>query len=284
MACPGVAADSLRMTKTTTIAISLWHNRDIPERYIRFYECTFFCYDNKNNKRRVGVVVYDLQWINNFSGFTKETPMNLKGFCKFFDEHIANRNYIYQTDNKQFSQIIIRAELSQLPHLMGLQHFLNLPYKQAEKLIQSMLNEEITVDFLKKADKDSWDEFRDRIEGTPLIYKMLNSYPSVKLVCKKMIAGEKSSYARRNMDLIFIDELGKYQYVLELREIEKESNVYALTSLSFGKKNKNKNLTKFPHTALNIQNLSIQRIIDKDTCEPKHSDIAKQKKNDFTRK
>jgi len=232
-------------------------------------------------KKRVGVAVYDLQWINNFSGFSKENPMNLKGFSKFFDEYVANRNYIYQTDNKQFPEITVRVELSQLPHLMGLQYFDNLPYRQAEKLMQSMLNEEITSDFLKRADKATWDTHRDRIEGTPLIYKMLNSYQSVKLVCKRPIAGRISSYARRNMDLIFIDELGKYEYVLELREIEKDTNIYALTSLTFDKKNKNNNLTKFPHTSLNIKNLLINRIIDKDTSEPKHSDISKQKENDF---
>lgn len=272
------------MTKTTTIAISLWHNRDFPERHIQHMNVSFYCFFVmiiELIKKRVGVAVYDLQWINNFSGFSKENPMNLKGFSKFFDEYVANRNYIYQTDNKQFPEITVRVELSQLPHLMGLQHFDNLPYRQAEKLMQSMLNEEITTDFLKRADKATWDTHRDRIEGTPLIYKMLNSYQSVKLVCKRMIAGRTSSYARRNMDLIFIDELGKYEYVLELREIEKDTNIYALTSLTFDKKNKNNNLTEFPHTSLNIKNLLINRIIDKDTSEPKHSDISKQKENDF---
>lgn len=225
--------------------------------------------------------MYDLQWINNFSGFTGENSMNLKCFSKFFDEYVANRNYVYQTDNKQFPKITVRVELSQLPHLMGLQYFDNLPYKQAEKLIQGMFNEDITIDSLKKADKANWDRWRDRIEGTALIYKMLNSYQCVKLVCKRIIAGRKSSYYKRSVDLIFIDLLGKYEYVLELREVEKDTNVYALVSLTFEKINKNKNLTDYPHTLLNIEKLLVDRICDKDTSGPKHSDISKQKKSDF---
>lgn len=214
-------------------------------------------------------MTYDIQWAVNFSGFSKSQPMDLRSFAKFFDEHLANRNYVYETDNIRIPKFTIRVELSQLPHLMGLQKWANLNYSQPNKQVAQMLNGDLNIELLKKSDKSSWNQFYRRIEGLPILYKMLFQYKCEIKIVNQVI---KSGYTRRNIQMIFVDKFDKYDYVLELREAE--PNTYVLTSFTFSPTGKSSDL-KVYHHPIKIKSLTIERIMEP-SFQPKFSNASKQ--------
>lgn len=198
--------------------------------------------------------MYTTQWALDFTGFTNSEPMNLHQFVLFFQEHIANRKYYYTTNNKELQSFIIDSRTDQLPHLLGLQHWKNLPIKQASKQYKLLFDGKWDMSFLSKADNGSFKEHRSRIESMPYLYSMLyKGHCEIKTIHPVM----HSPFKNRRIDMIFQKPSSKLAHILELREKGKEGEhkVYAPTSFSVYPKQSN--AIKGKHTKLNINSINI---------------------------
>lgn len=177
--------------------------------------------------------MYTIAWVNSFVEFTKENPIDLQKFALFYEKYMANRHFEYLTENSNIPVFTIESMGNQLPHLMGLQHWNNLPTKQASIQYDYMKNGEWNLSFLQKADEGAWQTYRERIEFTPHLYNLLYSFDcTVKLIHPVM----PSPFKNRRIDMVFQKERGKFVFVLELRETE-IAGIYRPVSLTTHRKN-----------------------------------------------
>lgn len=175
--------------------------------------------------------MYTINWALNFIGFSKSEQMDLHKFVLFYDEYIADRNFIYTTTSRLLPSFVVESKRNQLPHLIGLQHWNNLPLRQPSKQYEFLKSGEWDLSFLEKSDAGSFQEYKARIEFLPYLYNFLYNYKcSVKLVNHTM----RNPFRNRKIDMIFQKEGDKLVYVLELREKKAEGQhyVYVLTSMT----------------------------------------------------
>jgi len=199
--------------------------------------------------------MYTIEWVSDFQGFSKDEKMDLHKFVLFYDQYIAEKLYIYTTTSPMLPSFIVEARQSQLPHLMGLQYWNNLPVKQASKQYESMLDGDWDMNYLEAADRGSYLDHRSRIEFLPHLYNLLYRYDcQIKLISHTV----PSPFKNRKIDMIFQKDGSKLTYALELREKVKKGDktgIFVLTSVSIH--NKNKPLRgKF--LKLNITNVEIK--------------------------
>lgn len=200
--------------------------------------------------------MYTTQWALNFTGFTKANPMDLHQFVLFFQEHIANRQYYYTTNNKQLPSFIIDSRTDQLPHLLGLQHWNNIHVKQPSKQYELLFNGEWDIPFLSKSDNGAFKKHKSRIESMPYLYSMLHQGQcEIKTIHPVM----DSPFKNRRIDMIFQKPSSKLAHVLELREksIEGEHKIYVPTSFTVYPKQSN--ALRGKHTKLNVNSINIKQ-------------------------
>jgi hypothetical protein len=172
----------------------------------------------------------------------------LQLFSNFFEEYIANRKYIY-LDVNEVALLKIVVEGTQLPHVLGLQKWNNLPSTNATLQYEGMRNGEINLDLLKK-DNGAWQEFRKRIEFIPYSYKMLTVVGNSEI---RVVPSEKSNtFRKRGIDIIFKIPSSKFIYVLEMRGVE---DYYVLTSSSIY--NRNSSVFKAKYNFVPISKISV---------------------------
>lgn len=172
--------------------------------------------------------MYTVNWAQNFQGFTKQNPIDLKAFTQFYEEHMGNRHFEYLTKTSKLPVFTIESMGNQLPHLMGLQYWNNLPTKQASIQYDHMKNGDWNLSFIQKADEGAWQKYRERLEFTPHLYSFLYNYNcTVKLIHPDI----PNQFRNRRIDMIFQKARGKFVFILELRETRNES-VYVPISLT----------------------------------------------------
>lgn len=191
--------------------------------------------------------MYTEQWALAFDGFKKDEEIDLQMFSNFFEEYIANRKYIF-LDSTGEAQLKIVVEGSQLPHVLGLQYWGNLPTKSSTLQYEKMKEGEIDLDLLKK-DDGTWKEFRKRIEFIPYAYKMLNTIGSADI---RYVPSINNAFRNRRIDIIFKTPVSKFVYVLEMRKVE---DYYVLTSSSIY--NKNSPIFKAKYINVKINQISV---------------------------
>lgn len=196
--------------------------------------------------------MYTAQWAKDFEGFNKEDPIDLRLFMLFFEEHIASKHFKYTTNHKRIPTFTIVAEGSQLPHLMGLQYWNNLPTKTATTQYQKMRSGEWNLDFLKSADERAWDENRERLEFTPYLYTLLHDCECTVKLINKNVPG--SSFVGRRIDMIFQKEKGKLIFAVELREMAKE-NFFRPISITTHRKESR--AMKENHTLIKVTSINV---------------------------
>lgn len=199
--------------------------------------------------------MYTVDWAKNFTGFTKEEPMNLRDFAHFYAANIAGKRYIYETNHKSIPSFTIVSEESQLPHLMGLQHWQNLSTKQATNQFQHMFDDDWDLDMLKSADAGAWQEHRERLEFTPHLYNLLHTCNcTVKLVNQQ---ARDSTFVRRNIHLFFQKNEGKLGFAVELREIPGE-DIYRPVSIKVIRPGDR--VLREPHGVIKITSITIDEL------------------------
>lgn len=199
--------------------------------------------------------MYTEEWAKKFDGFTKENPIDLRLFTEFFKEHIASKKFEYTTNHKKIPVFTIEAAGSQLPHLMGLQRWKNLPTRNATTQFEKMLSGEWNLEFLKSADEGAWDTYRERLEFTPYLYNLFHEYEcTVKLINSNI---RDSRFAPRNVDMIFQKPKGKLIFAVELRETEKE-NLFRPTSITTHRKESQ--AMKEHHILIKIESVKVTRL------------------------
>lgn len=172
--------------------------------------------------------MYTVQWAQSFTGFTKDNPIHLKDFAQFYSANIAGKHYTYTTNHKAVPTFTIESADSQLPHLMGLQHWKNLSTNQATKQFTYMFDGDWSLDTIKSADEGAWQSNRERIEFVGHLYNLLHTCNcTVKLVNPQMRA---STYNQRNIDMLFERPGEKLSFALELRKIRNE-DIYRPVSI-----------------------------------------------------
>jgi hypothetical protein len=192
--------------------------------------------------------MYTVDWALEFNGFSKDEEIDLQLFSNFFEEYIANRKYIY-LDVNEVALLKIVVEGTQLPHVLGLQKWNNLPSTNATLQYEGMRNGEINLDLLKK-DNGAWQEFRKRIEFIPYSYKMLTVVGNSEI---RVVPSEKSNtFRKRGIDIIFKIPSSKFIYVLEMRGVE---DYYVLTSSSIY--NRNSSVFKAKYNFVPISKISV---------------------------
>jgi len=200
--------------------------------------------------------MYDVNWALNFTGFSKEEPMDLHQFILFYHEHIADFDFQFNTTDTNSPVFIVSSRWSQLPHLMGMKHWTNLPVQQPEKQYEQMHSGKWDLEFLRSADEHAWNEFLPRIEFLPNLYKMLyQGNCTIKLVHKTM----DSKFRRRNMDMIFISPQGDIVFVLELRK--GRDNIFFPSSVT--QYSPNDNTLKGKHNLLKITSITHEKVVSK---------------------
>lgn len=169
--------------------------------------------------------MYTKEWALGFNGFPKNEEIDLKAFSNFFEECIANRKYIY-LDKEDNALIKVVVEGSQLPHVLGLQYWNNLPSKNPIVQYKELLLGTIDLELLKR-DARLWQDMRRRIEFIPFVYKMLTVVGNSDI---RIVPAEKTNtFRKRGMEIIFKIPTSKYVYVLEMRKVDDH---YVLASSS----------------------------------------------------
>jgi len=192
--------------------------------------------------------MYTEDWALSFNGFPRNEEIDLQMFSVFFEEYIANRKYIY-LDINGVARLKIVVEGTQLPHVLGLQYWNNLPSKSATSQYEEMKNGEIDLDLLKK-DEGAWQELRKRIEFIPYSYKMLTVVGNSDI--RVVPALKTNAFRKRRMDIIFKIPTSKFIYVLEMRKVE---DYYVLTSSSIY--NRNSPIFKEKYNLIPVSEISI---------------------------
>lgn len=184
--------------------------------------------------------MYTVDWALNFNGFSTNEPMNLHSFALFYDKYIADKSFTYTTSSKLLPYFVVETKGNQLPHLMGLQKWNNIYIKQPDKQYEQLLRGEWDIPFLQKSDEGTYNEYRERIEFLPNLYRFLYKFDCrIKLVNKDM----PSPFKRRGINMIFQKDEKKLVYVLELRE--KAPSIFVPTSVTVHRKNARSLVAKF---------------------------------------
>lgn len=197
--------------------------------------------------------MYTIKWASEFKGFSKDDPMDLQQFVIFFNNNIAERHFTYTTSNKELPSFVVETRINQLPHLIGLQKWSNLPVTQANKQCKYLSSGEWDLPFLEKADFGIYQEYKSRIEFLPHTYNLLyNCECFIKLVHPVM----DSPFKRRNINMLFQKDGSKLVFILEMRE--KSKGVFVPTSASTY--NKNSHALRGKHTPVHVKSVSITNI------------------------
>lgn len=200
--------------------------------------------------------MYTVDWAENFIGFSKGEQIDLHKFVQFYDECIAYRDFTYATSSPLIPYFVVESKPSQLPHLMALQHWNNLPVKQATKQYEFLKSGEWDLEYLAKADQGAFQEHQARINFLPYLYNYLYNYKcDIKIINKNT----PSSFKNRNIDMIFQHAGVKLAYILELRK-KKDDGPYVLTSLTVH--NKKAQALKIKTTPVKITDLLIEKNTD----------------------
>lgn len=197
--------------------------------------------------------MYDIAWAQSFNGYNDEDQLDIQQYADFFCKNIAERDFTYHTSDPRIPSFTVRLKKNQLPHLMGLQHWLNISVRQPEKQLQNLLTGEWDLEYLMAADDHSWKEYRERIEFLPYIYRLLfDAECQVRLVHK----GVRTGFTRRNVDMFFRKDGDNLIYCLELRKISKDHHIYVPTSITT---HRLKALRDFqaPHGILRVTNVTV---------------------------
>lgn len=173
--------------------------------------------------------MYTIEWCDRFTGFRKIEDLDLHHFVLFFEEHLANRLFIYKTSHPLHSSFSIEVRGNQLPHLMGLQRWNHLEVKQPDKQYQKLLSGEWDLPTLSKVDQHAFNEQKERIGFLPYLYQLLyKGECDIKMIKPKTNPG----FDRRRVNMVFWRNGSKLVYLLELREKENEPTVYIPVSIT----------------------------------------------------
>lgn len=204
------------------------------------------------------LTMYTVEWAKNFDGFQKGEYIDLKRFTHFYEEHITERFYAFETDSKQMPYFVIESRFSQLPHLMGLQYWNNIDVKQAEKQYKKLKTGEWTIEFLKKSDPGAFKQNYPRIEFTPHLYQLLYfGECRVRLLNPNI----QTPFSNRKIDMLFERDKGNLIFFLELREKnpKNQPNVFVPTSITFYRKNSSV-LRRINSLTLRINDILVEKI------------------------
>lgn len=114
----------------------------------------------------------------------------------------------------KIKKINIEFRGENLPHLIGLQHWNNLPTNQASKQYRMLLDGTIDFDSLRTSDIRAFKKYKDRFKMLPFFYRFLYDYDcEIKLVERS----SNADFKRRKVDMIFKREDSPDVYLLELR-------------------------------------------------------------------
>ncbi|TCI50326.1 hypothetical protein EVJ24_14895 [Exiguobacterium sp. SH1S21] len=173
--------------------------------------------------------MYTVDFFRNFTQFQDIEEMDLHQFILFFDREIVNRRYTYINSQGKIKSIKIEFRRDNFPHLIGLQYWNNLPTKQATKQYDFLLSGKWDFEYLKKADKKSFEEFKKRFELLPFFYQMFYEWKcEIKLTQKESNRGFKS----RGVDMVFRKDNSDTSYLLELRQTGPDKFTYKPVSIS----------------------------------------------------
>jgi len=146
--------------------------------------------------------------------FFKSESLDLHRFALFFEEKIAYRRYTYVNSKGKVKKINKELRGENLPHLIGLQYWSNLPSKQASKQYKMLLDGTIDFEFLKASDITAFKNHKDRFKMLPFFYRSFYNYEcEIKLVERNSNVG----FERRKVDMIFRQNDSPDVYLLELR-------------------------------------------------------------------
>lgn len=198
----------------------------------------------------------DLTWLQVYNDLLESYTYSLKELVEFYDEKVSERVYEYTTENEEHKQFMIEVYNSHLPHLMGLQHFDNLPTTQPSKQYEELLNGNWSFDYLMKADAGAFKEYKLRIHGIKYLYAMLRySICEVKLIHQAI----ETPFKRRNIQLIFTTDYQKFKYILELREMKCASNITTYVPVTLTVYPKKSDILKIKTLPLKIREINYRK-------------------------
>lgn len=199
--------------------------------------------------------MYTIEWCDRFTGFKKIEELNLHHFALFFEEHLANRLFIYATNHPLHSSFSIEVRGNQLPHLMGLQRWNHLEVKQPDKQYSKLLSGEWDLLTLSKVDQHAFNEQKERIGFLPYLYQLLH-----KGQCEIKMIQPRSNHGfdRRRVNMIFRKDGSKLVYLLELREKPNEPTVYIPVSITVHRPRAHALQARF--IPLNVSTITVRKI------------------------
>lgn len=196
--------------------------------------------------------MYTLDWINDFIGFSGEEVIDLQKYAQFHESHLSNKNFHFHTSHPMFKELIIESRMSQLPHLMGLQHFKKLPITNPTKQCEQLICGNWDLPFLEKSDSAAYKENKERIHFLPHLYSILHGHEGTLLSVNRHVPPHKS----RKVDMIFRKDQSKLEFHVELRSKGVDSNRYSLVSITVH--NKKAKGTTFKSIPLKVIDIKIE--------------------------
>lgn len=100
----------------------------------------------------------------------------MKDLAKSLEEHVAQRIYVYETDNESLPTIKIKVENWNLPHLMALsaKHHFGLPSKRPLDIFLG-IKRDWTLEKLMEGDYGWFQEAQDKLVGCLFLYQIFNN-------------------------------------------------------------------------------------------------------------
>lgn len=178
--------------------------------------------------------MYTVDWCRSFDGFSKDEEIDLLSYCLFFEEHLADRFFLYSTEHKAYPSFTIEVRSNQIPHLMGLQYWSNLETKFASKQYEKIRSGEWDLTTLSQLDPQAYRDNRSRIHFLPFLYQLLHEGKcDVKVINRNV----RSTIANRRIDMVFRREHSKLVFLLELRKKTNEDDLYIPASITVHRPN-----------------------------------------------
>lgn len=168
--------------------------------------------------------------------------LTLKDIAKFYEEYFVGKTKIFKVKHKN-TPFTLKFEKGHLHHLIAIHKF---GLSRGEKLFYELLNENITLETLKKRDEGAFKEFIYRIQYFIYLEEMLLN-PNI------MLFDRTRANSRINADLMFYhynDNCKRFLF-LGVRKESANSNDYIPVTFLEAKKNRWEKV--FAHIPLQVK-------------------------------
>lgn len=181
------------------------------------------------------------------------SQIDLKLFFKFYEEYICSYTYNYILEDN--TEIIVKFEKDNFPHILGLHKFRSIrDYKSSKKICEDISKEKITFKELRLNEENIFnknEELLDRLTFFPVLRTLLDNTECA-------LKYNLNASFNTKIDFSFLLKSGKISIIvyLAIKEIKGDKKICVPVSLLVDRKDR---FSKMGLKELKIKNITITK-------------------------